>query len=321
MTAELPILPEGASTISARVDHLYFFLVGVSAFFAILIFTLILVFAIKYRRRSESERARQIEGSIPLEVFWSAVPLALVMVFFFWGAKLYFDHANPPANAATIYVVGKQWMWKIQHPEGNREIDELHVPVGRPFKLVMTSEDVIHSFFIPAFRIKQDVVPGRYQSVWFQATKTGKYHFFCSQYCGTNHAQMTGWVYVMDPVDYQNWLTGVAAAGESMSAAGEKLFHKLGCATCHVRNCPPLQGLYGRPVPLADGRTVIADDAYLRESILDPTAKIVAGYKPMMPTFRGQVSEEGLLELIAYIKSLADEAPGSLAPRAAKEQP
>jgi cytochrome c oxidase subunit 2 len=294
------------------VDHLYYTLVGISTFFVVLIFTMILIFAIKYRRRTASQRARQIPGSLGLEVFWSVVPLGIGLFLYFWGAKLYFDHASPPPNASVIYVVGKQWMWKLQHPEGNREIDELHVPVGRPIKLIMTSQDVVHSFFIPAFRIKQDVVPGRYLSLWFQATKVGKYHLFCSQYCGTNHAQMIGWVYVMNPVDYQNWLAGGAVAGESMAAAGEKLFHKLGCATCHVRNCPPLQGLYMRPVHLADGRTVIADDAYIRESILDPTAKIVAGYKPMMPTFRGQVGEEGLLQLIAYVKSLAGEAPGSV---------
>jgi cytochrome c oxidase subunit 2 len=319
MSVGFPLLPQQASTISVGVDYLYLTLCCVSTFFILLIFGLIFLFAIKYRRRSELQRARQIPGSLRLEMFWSVIPLAIAMVFYFWGAQIFFTHAQPPDNASVVYVVGKQWMWKLQHPEGNREIDELHIPVGRPIKLVMTSQDVIHSFFIPAFRVKQDVVPGRYLSMWFTATKVGKYHLFCSQYCGTNHAQMIGWVYVMDPVDYQNWLTGGAGAGQPMAVAGEQLFHRLGCATCHVRDCPPLQGLYGRPVRLQDGRTVIADNGYIRESILDPTAKIVAGYRPLMPTFKGQVSEEQVLQLIAYIQSLAGEAPGSVAPATGKE--
>ncbi len=305
--AWLPLVPQRASTIARGVDYLFYFLTGVSGFFAALIFVLIFIFAIKYRRRPSNQRATQIEGSLPLEILWTAIPFAFMMVFFFWAASLYFEHARPPAGAMDIYVVGKQWMWKLQHPEGRREIDELHVPVGRPIRLVMTSEDVIHSFYIPAFRIKQDVLPGRYTTEWFQATKPGKYHLFCAQYCGTNHAEMGGWVYAMEPTDYENWLSGGTTA-ESMPAAGDKLFQQYGCSTCHrpdqTGRCPSLEGLFGQPVRLQGGATVIADEAYIRESILNPGAKIVLGYQNIMPTFQGQISEEGLLQIIAYVKSL-----------------
>ncbi len=214
-----------------------------------------------------------------------------------------------------VYVVAKQWMWKLQHMEGQREINELHIPVGRPVKLTMTSEDAIHSFFVPAFRTKQDVVPGRYSTTWFTATKPGKYHLFCAEYCGTKHSGMTGWIYAMEPQDYQAWLSGGRAFG-SLAENGEKLFQDLACGNCHKADgsgrCPSLVGLFGRSVQLADGRFVNADEAYLRESILQPNAKIVAGYQPLMPTFQGLVTEEGVLELIEYIKSLAPPAaPGA----------
>ncbi|MCL5742510.1 MAG: cytochrome c oxidase subunit II [Acidobacteria bacterium] len=305
--SSLPLFPEQASTIGAGVDHLYFFLLSLSAFFATLIFVLVFFFAIKYRRRPGHMKAEQIASSLPLEVLWTFIPLVLMLVVFFWGAGLYFFHARPPANASVVYVVGKQWMWKLQHPEGRREINELHVPVGRPIKLVMTTEDVIHSFYVPAFRIKQDVVPGRYTSEWFEATKPGRYHLFCAQYCGTNHAQMAGWVYVMEPADYENWLSG-GASPESMPAAGERLFQQFGCATCHnprgTGRGPMLEGVFDTKVHLQGGATVTADEAYLRESILNPGAKIVAGYTNIMPTFQGQIGEEGLLQIISYLKTL-----------------
>jgi cytochrome c oxidase subunit 2 len=313
MATHFQLFPTSASTLSSGVDHLFLFLVSVSAVMVAIIFLTILVFAIKYRRRPGNMVAKQIRGSTPLEIWWSVVPFVIMLGFFAWGAVLYFHHADPPGDASVIYVVGKQWMWKFQHPEGPREINELHIPIGKPIKLVMTSEDVIHSLYIPAFRIKQDVLPGRYTQEWFQATLLGTYHLFCSEYCGTNHSQMEGWVHAMNPVDYQRWLSG-GAPGKTMPASGEDLFHTLGCATCHVRNGPPLQGLYGSRVALSDGTVVVADDAYIRESILDPTAQIVKGYPPIMPTYKGQVTEEGLLQLIAYIKSLAGEAPGSIPP-------
>jgi|SRR5579863_861174 len=306
-----PLRPDQASTIARGVDHLYYFLTAVDLFFTALIFLTIFYLAVKYRRRKADERASQFSEHLPLEILWTAIPMGLVVVMYLWGSSLFIRNSRPPTASTEVFVIGKQWMWHLQHPEGVREINELHVPVGRPIKLTMTSEDVIHDFFIPAFRVKKDVVPGRYSSIWFEATKTGRYHFFCAQYCGAYHSHMTGWVDVMDPVAYQHWLSG-AIKGGSMAAAGAQLYQQFGCITCHgTGKGPSYAGLYGKPVLLSDGQTVIADDNYLRESILDPSAKIVKGYTAIMPTFRGQLTEEQILQLIAYIKSLGN-AEGSL---------
>ena len=314
MWTKFPLFPEAATSYAGRLDQLYLFLVVVSAFFAVLIFTLIFVFAIRYRRKTPNEMPRPILGSLKLEVFWSVVPALIATAIFGWGAGLYFHNADVPPGVLEIYVVGKQWMWKLQHPEGKREIDELHVPAGRPVKLTMATEDVIHSFYVPAFRIKKDVVPGRYSSLWFQADKPGRYHLFCSEYCGTQHSGMIGWVDVMEPAEYENWLSG-AGAGESMAAAGERLFQQLGCATCHRADAsgrgPVLQGLYLSSVLLQTGQRVVADEGYIRESILEPQAKIVAGYGTQMPTFQGLITEEGILQIIAYIKSLGTKKAGT----------
>jgi cytochrome c oxidase subunit 2 len=303
-----PLFPEQASTAAARVDLLYFFLVAVSAFFVALIFSLVTVFAIRYRRRPAGQPARPIHGDLRLELLWTLIPLGLTMVMFTWGTSLYFTLMRPPAGSLEISVVAKQWMWKFQHPQGQREINGLHVPTGRPVKLTMTSEDVIHSFFVPAFRAKMDVLPGRYTTVWFEATKPGQYHVFCAEYCGTQHAGMLGSVVVLTPAQYEKWLEG-GAPGESPAVAGERLFERLGCQNCHRPGArargPALENLFGKPVRLRTGVTVVADEAYLRESILTPNAKVVAGYEPIMPTFKGLVTEEGLVHLIAYIKSLA----------------
>jgi cytochrome c oxidase subunit II len=307
MNLGFPLFPEQASTMAARVDALFYFLVAVTVFFAALIFFMIVVFAVKYRRRSENERPRPIEGNFWLEILWSAIPLGLTMVMFVWGAIIYFDIYNPPDDALEISVVGRQWMWKAQHPTGQSEINELHVPVGQAVKLMMTSEDVIHDVFLPAFRVKQDVLPGRYTTLWFQATKAGEYPLFCSQYCGTQHSGMVGRVVVLEPAEFEKWLSG-GATGLSMIDQGASLFKRFGCETCHgaggTSQGPSLAGLFGKTVKLQGGTTVTADENYIRESILDPRAKIVAGYQPIMPTFKGLVSEEGLLQLIAYIKSL-----------------
>jgi cytochrome c oxidase subunit 2 len=312
MRTDLPLFPDSASTLSPQVDALYFYLVLVSAFFALLIAVLVIVFAIRYRRRSETEIPPQIEGSLLLEIVWSVIPLGIAMTFFFWGARLYFRMNRPPDDAVHVYVVGKQWMWKIQHADGQREINELHVPVGRPVQLTMTTEDVIHSFFIPAFRMKRDVVPGRYATVWFQATRPGDYHIFCTQYCGTNHAKMVGWVHVLEPIAYQNWVAS-GGGSESLASRGAKLFQQHACNSCHrpdsLARGPNLQGLYGRPVKLADGRTITADESYIRESIVNPAAKIVEGFQPIMPTFQGLIDEDGLLALVAYIRSLDQPNP------------
>jgi cytochrome c oxidase subunit 2 len=316
------LFPVEASSISAEVDQLLFFLLAVAAFFTVVIFAAIFFFAIRYRRRSDNELPRPIHGSIPLEIVWTVIPFGLSMIMFTWGASVFFRERRPPDNALPIYVVAKQWMWKLQHPEGQLEINELHIPVGRPVKLTMTSEDVIHSFFVPAFRTKQDVVPGRYTTTWFAAIKPGKYHLFCAEYCGNNHSGMGGWIYVMDPQDYEAWLSG-GTPGATLAENGQKLFENLACANCHKSDgtgrCPDLAGLFGKDVKLADGSTVKADEGYIRESILRPEAKIVAGYQPSMPTFQGLVTEEGVLQLIEYVKSLgpnpgAGQAEGLAAP-------
>lgn len=303
------LLPETASEWAEQIDQVWAFQTLVVVSMTILIFFMVFLFAIKYRRRREGERTAYIHGSVPLEIFWSVTPLLVMLIMFFWGAKLFYEYYTAPADAIDVYVTGKQWMWKIQYPEGQREINELHVPVGRAVKLTMASEDVIHSFFIPAFRLKRDVVPGRLNTMWFRATKPGRYHLFCAEYCGTQHSGMVGWVTVMEPAEYQQWLAGGGVTG-SMASQGEKLFQQLGCASCHLLDeqgdCPVLRNVYANPVQLDDGRGVMADDAYIRESILNPNAKIVANYKrDVMPAFQGQVSEEGLMQLIAYIKSLS----------------
>ncbi|MHB8652671.1 MAG: cytochrome c oxidase subunit II [Terriglobia bacterium] len=307
MWSGFPLRPDQASTIAEGFDHLFYFETAVAIFFAVLIFSTIFYFAVKYRRRSDDERPAEIEGSLALELTWTLIPAALCAIMFYWGSSLYFTDSRPPAAALEVFVVGKQWMWHLQHAEGPREINELHVPVGRPIKLTLTSEDVIHDFFVPAFRVKHDVVPGQYYSIWFQATKIGKYHFFCAQYCGAQHSSMIGWVYVMSEVDYEQWLTG-GVKNVSMAQSGAQLYQKLACITCHgTGRAPAFNGIYGKPVKLTTGQTVTADEAYIRESIIEPSAKIVDGYNPIMPTFKGQVSEEELLQLIAFIKSLGTE--------------
>ena len=307
MIAEIALFPKEASTTAQQVDMLFFFMVGLCGTVGLLVAFLLIYFCIRYRRRpGETGNPPETRQPRALEWFWTLTPLAIFMFIFVWGGKVYFDTYDAPADAATIYVVGKQWMWKFQHPEGQREIDALHVPVGRPIKLVMTSEDVIHSLFIPDFRIHMDLLPDRYTSVWFQATEVGAYRLFCSQYCGTNHAGMVGTVYVMEPRDYEQWLH-LGAEG-SLAWQGRKVFLKDRCVSCHSATegarAPVLEDLYGRPVALRDGRVVIADENYLRDSILYPSQDIVAGYENIMPTFKGQISEDEILEIIAFIKSL-----------------
>lgn len=310
MQAQLPFYPDQASNFAPSVDALMTFLILVSLFFAVAITAAIVFFFFKYRRKSENEVGYPIHGDMRLESLWIIVPAFLSLAMFGWGAVVYVDFRHAPQDTLDIYVIGKQWMWKIQQPNGRREINELHVPIGRDVKLVMASEDVIHDFYVPAFRVKMDVVPGHYNTMWFRPTKAGTYRFFCSQYCGTNHAVMGGWVTVMDPSDYAAWLSG-SSGTDSPLVAGEKLFTERACVTCHISNgsgrAPSLNGVYGGTVRLADGSTVTADDAYIRESILVPSAKIVAGYQPLMPAFQGQLTEDQILSLTAYIKSLQSQ--------------
>jgi cytochrome c oxidase subunit II len=297
-----------ASTISPKVDALMAFLLGLTLFFSIGIAAVVLFFAFRYRNTNKDVDRVQGGGShLVMEITWTVIPLILVMLIFFWSSGLFYRMKSPPSNAMEVFVTGKQWMWKTQHLSGAQDINALHVPVNTPIKLTMISEDVIHSFFVPAFRVKQDVLPGRYTTAWFQATRVGQYHLFCSQYCGTSHSQMTGTVYVMTPADFAVWLAG-GSTGGSMESSGEKLFGRFGCVTCHKPTgdgrAPSLVGLYNTPVKLRDGRTVVADNAYLRESILIPSSKVVAGYENMMPLYQSQLSEQNILELLAYIKSL-----------------
>jgi len=306
----VPLFPQAASTAAHEVDMLYVYLVSVSAFFSLLISSLVIVFAIRYRRRSASERPEQIHGSTALEVVWTVIPLAFVATFFWWGARLYFNGLRPPSNAMQITVTGKQWMWKIQHPTGHREINELHVPVGVPVRLHMISEDVIHDFYVPAFRMKLDVLPGRYSTTWFEATEPGTYHLFCAEYCGTKHSKMIGKVVVLEQGEYERWLMG-AAANQTPREAGETLFTSLRCDTCHSDGSgargPSLAGLFGTEVELEGGARVTFDADYVRQSLLDPRARIARGFQPLMPTYAGQLNEEQILALIAYLESLAPQ--------------
>jgi cytochrome c oxidase subunit 2 len=322
MLADFPLFPEQASTIARHTDLLYIFLTVICGFVSILIFTAIFVLATRYRRRPDNELAEEQEPPAALELAWTIIPFIFFMAFFVWGAWLYFDIARVPDNALDIYATGRQWMWKFQHPSGQREINTLHVPINRPIRITMASEDVIHSLFFPNFRIKADVLPNRYRVMWFQATKRGRFHIFCAEYCGTLHSGMIGWVEVMEATDYQKWLAGGSEG--SLASQGEKLFQKYACNTCHTNDAtargPVLMGLYGSTVTLSDNKTVVADDNYIRESILNPQAKIVKGFTGIMPTFQGQVNEEDLLKLLVYIKSLSPPLGGAPAPSPASAE-
>lgn len=306
-----PIFPTSASTTATRVDEIYFVLLLFSAFILALVFLPMIYFLFKYRRGNRASRESIKLPTNRIEVTWTLVPTLVAMGFFAWGADVYFYQEVPPANSLQINVIGKQWMWKVQHQEGNSEINEIHVPVNRAVKLTLASEDVIHSLFIPAFRVKQDVVPGRFLTEWFKPDRIGTYHFYCSEYCGADHSEMQGTVYVMSPAQYGQWLAQ-GGPRDNLARKGEKLFREFGCSGCHVNSvavhAPPLAGLYGKMVPLNDGTFVRADDQYIRDSILLPASQIVAGYQPIMPTFEGRVNEEQLLQLIAYIKSLGPQS-------------
>ncbi len=321
MIAVVPLFPDQASSTAAGVDHFFYFMLAVTGLVALLVTVLILFFGVKYRRRGGAAADPHIKGSLKLELIWSMIPLAIFMLMYVWGARLYSTVAEPPDNAEEVYVVGKQWMWKVQHESGQREINELHCSVGRPVKLTLISEDVIHDFGLPEFRTKIDVLPARYVRTWFEPTRTGRFHIFCDQYCGTSHSNMVGWVTVMEQEEYADWLNSKAEG--SMALQGRKQFLTHECISCHRTDkqarAPTLEGLYRSEVRLRDGKTIVADDAYIRESIINPRAKVVEGWEPIMPTFKGQLAErregrskeeleideeEVLLQLIAYIKSL-----------------
>lgn len=310
---KFPLFPPEGSEAARQTDYLFWGLTGLSAFMLLLIALTIGVFILKYRRGRKADRRPVNLPEMKIEIAWTVIPTLLMLVFFFWGAAHYFAMERVPPNAMEINVVGKQWMWKIQHPEGQREINELHVPVGRVVKLMMTSQDVIHSFYLPAFRIKQDVVPGRYTTEWLKASKPGRYRLYCSEYCGTDHSMMRGWVTAMDPGDYEQWLIHSQSGTSTLAERGEQLYRELGCSGCHsgslVVRAPSLEGIFGKPVPMQDGTVATADEAYLRDSIIFPNKQISAGYKPEMPSFQGRLQEDQIMELIAYIKSIANAPP------------
>ncbi|MFO1434451.1 MAG: cytochrome c oxidase subunit II [Candidatus Competibacteraceae bacterium] len=307
MTEHSPFYLPAATPFAHQVDHIFYALLAICGLVLLLVFILIWVFTVRYRRSNEATR-NKTQPNIGLEITWTVVPLLIFIALFVWAGERYISLKEIPPDALPIQVVAKQWMWKFQHPGGQREIDALHLPVDRPIQLTMTSQDVIHSFFVPAFRAKQDVVPGRYTTLWFTPNRVGRYHLLCTQYCGTDHSRMRGEVVVMSPTDYQTWLQ-TQGSGPSLAQEGENLFRAHGCSGCHGDNstvhAPSLQGVFGSLVHLESGDVVNADEAYIRDSILLPRKQVVAGYAPIMPSFAGQLSEEDILKLIAYIQSLA----------------
>jgi cytochrome c oxidase subunit 2 len=312
---DFPLFPEQASSNAQKLDALMLFELGVFVFFTTLICVLILFFCYRFRRGARADRTNPPTHGRLMEAIWIIIPLMVAGTMFVWGTKVFYELYQPPPDAAEISVVGKQWMWYLQHPQGRAETNELHVPLGQPVKLNMTSQDVIHSFFIPAMRIKQDVLPGRYTSLWFLPTKVGKYDLFCAEFCGTNHSIMIGYVHVMEPADYEKWLAA-KGVGPSQAEEGEQLFVQHHCAGCHrgsqTVRAPHLEGVYGKPVPIQKDSGVsfvTADDRYIRDSILMPKSEVVAGYEPLMPSYQDQISESDLLKIIAYIKSIANQEP------------
>lgn len=305
----LPFAPVQASEQAGQVDAVFLAETLLSAAMVLLLFSAITFCLIRYRSKSNANRTMSMADHNLIEATWTAVPALIFIGLFIWGAVIFVHARNAPRNALTVYVVGQQWYWDIRHEEGPHEIGELHIPLNQPVRLVMTSEDVIHDFFVPAFRTKMDVLPGKYTQEWFKATKTGRFRVFCNQYCGTKHSQMTAWVDVMKPADYQAWLAKSQGSGESIVETGERLFRARSCSSCHGDNsavsAPSLRHIYERPIPLSDGKFATADDQYLRDSILHPAAQVVAGYRPIMPTYSGQLSERDIIALVAYIKSLS----------------
>ncbi len=303
----LPLLPDQASTMAGQVDLLTFTWVVISFISGTIVVAMLFYFMVRYRRRAINEVGGHETHAPAVEVISMAIPFVIVMVMFAWGTKVFIDMKRLPEDAVEYLAFGKQWMWKYQHPNGLREINNLTIPVHTRIKLTMTSEDVIHSVFIPAFRIKQDVIPGRYTTMWFEATKTGQFHLFCAEYCGSEHSYMRGKVTVLEKEEYEAWLRN-ETPNSTPASNGEDLFTSLACSTCHTGEPsgrgPSLHGLFGSQVTLASGETVTVDESYIRESIVEPRARIVSGYLPLMPTFKGQVTEEQVIDLITYIKSL-----------------
>lgn len=321
----IKLFPEQASTMALQVDLLYFYLVAITLFFTGLIVLAIIVFAVKYREREKFTTPERIEGSLKLETLWSVIPFLISMSIFAWGAYLYFQlYRTDQKDTMEFYAVGKQWMWKFQHPTGQREINNLHVPMGRKIKMTMTTEDVLHDLYFPAFRTKADVVPGRYTYLWFEATQEGTFPIYCAEYCGLNHSGMGGSITVLSPAEYEKWLMG--NAGLPPAEAGKQLFtNTYGCASCHSIDGatggqwrgPTLKEVFGKEIELSDGTKKIADENYIRRSIENPQAELVKGYGGIMPTFKGQINPDQMNQLIAYIKTLS--SAGTTTPTGASQ--
>ena len=298
------MLQQAADTVAPHIDGLFTFMLLLCGSVALGVVILLVTFCVRYRERAIVER-EPMTRKLGIELTWTLVPLALFIAVFLWSAYQFVGLYRTPDDALPVYVVAKQWMWKLQHRSGRREINELHVPLGQPVRLIMTSQDAIHSFYVPAFRLKQDVVPGRYTGLWFTPTKLGEFHLFCAEYCGTEHSRMIGRIVVMTPPDYARWVSA-GKAQPSLAQYGFALFRQLGCSGCHTAgssvHAPSLAGLLGREVHLQDGRSLVADENYIRDSILLPKKDVVAGFVPIMPSFAGQVSEEDIQALIAFIR-------------------
>jgi cytochrome c oxidase subunit 2 len=328
-----PLVPDQASDSARKIDNLFLFILIVTGGMGLLVGFLLVVFGIRYRRRSERDVTPRITGFPLLEWSWTLAPFGVFAIMFGWGLYAFRDNYRPPPDAYEVFVVGKQWMWKVQHPGGRREINELHIAVNRPVKVTFISEDVIHDFAVPAFRSKIDVLPGRYVSTWYLPTRTGRFHLFCDQFCGTSHARMVGSVVVMSPEELEAWSQDKAEGAPALE--GRKLFLKFQCVACHSADerakAPVLEGLFGRKVALKRGGSTVADFRYLRDSILTPSKEVVEGWEPLMPSFQGQVSEDELFQLLAFLRALgpgqtphrnnADPAPLGAPSSAAEKKP
>jgi cytochrome c oxidase subunit 2 len=314
MWSNFPLAPPSASNFAPEYDFIFYTLLALTILFTLIVGIAVTVFTIRYRRGTKVDRSRPIYEDLRLELTWTIIPLILGLIMFFFGARLFIHMKTPPPDAQEIFVIGKQWMWHAQHANGVRENNTLHVPVGRPVKLTMISQDVIHAFYIPAFRVQYHVVPGRYTQMWFTATKAGVYHLFCGMYCGTQHSEMGGKVVAMDPKDWANWIAngGNTVPPMTMEQAGHRLYNRLSCNNCHGAEsnlrAPSLYGIYNSKRSFANGGAAIADDTYIRESILRPHNRLTQGYGPTMPAYEGQLSEEDVLNLIAYIRNIGGMA-------------
>lgn len=311
-----PVTPPQASEQSVGYDAIFYVILALTVFFTVVVMALVLFFSIKYRVGSKANRDRPQHENLKIEIAWSLPPLLLGLVIFAWGAVAFVNGRRPPANALEIFVVGKQWMWHVQHTNGVRENNTLHVPLGVPIKITMISQDVLHALYLPAFRVQRHVEPGQYTQMWFTPTKTGRYYMFCAMHCGTQHSEMGGYVYVMPQNEYAQWLanggTNVAPPERTMAASGHRLYKQLNCGSCHgekdTEKGPSIYGLPGKIRKFSSGATMVADDAYLRNSILNPYDHVVTGYINTMPAYKGQLTEEQILNLIAYMKTLGGES-------------